>query len=175
MPGNAPAVPGAELAPAGTEAAPTRADEFDSEGWRIYRNPEFGYSFHFPADATVIANDDPLKGISIVGPLIGNEHWPQISLSHPSDRPDYRPPVGVDLSQWLAGHNLMGDARLSDVQIAGAPAVHLRHDRSPQSYAYDRYYFANSSQLYMIVIGHAGDKEDWELYHHFLESIQFDG
>jgi len=69
----------------------------------------------------------------------------------------------------------MGDEeRMPDVQIAGTTAIHLRHERSPQSYAFDRYYFARAGQLYMITIGHMGDKEDWELYNHFLQSIQFE-
>jgi len=60
------------------------------------------------------------------------------------------------------------------VQIGGTTAIHLRHDLSPQSYAYDRYYFAKSGQLYMIVIGHTGDKEDWKTYNHFLDNFKFD-
>jgi putative hemolysin len=160
--------------PVPSEPAPTATAEFASDGWRIYRNEEFGYSFHYPADANIIANDDPLAGLSIIGPLNGDENWPQISISHPSDREDYRPPEGVDLVQWLTEHYLLGDERLPDVQIAGTTAIHLRHERSPQSYADDRYYFAKSGQLFMVVIGHVADREDWDLYNHFLESIQFE-
>ena len=87
---------------------------------------------------------------------------------------NYRPPADADLLQWLTDHNLLGEERMPDVQIAGTTAVHLRHERSPQSYAFDRYYFARSGQLYMIVIGHVGDKEDWEIYNHFLQNFQFE-
>jgi putative hemolysin len=160
--------------PAPSEPAPTATAEFASDGWRVYRNVEFGYSFHYPADASIVANDDPLVGLSIIGSLSGNESWPQISISHPRDREEYRPPEGVDLVQWLTDHFLLGDERLPDVQIAGTTAIHLRHERSPQSYAHDRYYFAKSGQLFMVVIGHVADREDWELYSHFLESIQFE-
>jgi hypothetical protein len=80
----------------------------------------------------------------------------------------------VVLDQWLKDHSMMGDDRMADVEIGGTTAVHLRHDRSPQSYANDRYYFARGGQLYMIVIGHAGDREDWNLYDRFLQSFQFD-
>ena len=59
------------------------------------------------------------------------------------------------------------------VDISLHPAIHTRHDRSPQSFADDRYFFAKSGQLFMVVIGHAGDKEDWGTYNRFLESIQF--
>jgi hypothetical protein len=68
----------------------------------------------------------------------------------------------------------MGGERQADVQIAGTTAIHLRHDRSRQSFAYDRYFFAKSGQLYMIVVGHTGDNEDWEPYNRFLQSIVFD-
>ncbi len=149
-------------------------DEIASDGCKVYRNETLGYSFHYPGDAQIVANDDPLKSISVEGSLVEGEHWPQFTISHPSNREAYHPPEDVDLVQWLTEHNLLTDDRLADVQIAGIPAIHLHHDRSPQSYADDRYFFAKSGQLYMIVIGHAGDKEDWDLYNHFLESFQFE-
>lgn len=152
----------------------TEAVELASDGCKLYRNAEFGYSFHYPGDANLVANDDPLHGISIVGPEKDNEIWPSISISHPLDREEYRPVEDVDLLTWLTDHNLLGDERAADVPIAGVTAIHLRHARSPQSYAFDRYYFAKSGQLFMIVIGHTGDKEDWNLYNHFLNSIQFE-
>jgi len=156
------------------EPSPEATAEFASDGCRVYRNEDLGYSFHYPADAQIVNNDDPLQGISVVGPTINNESWPFFSLSHPGDREDYRLPEDADLLQWLTDHYLLGDERAADVQIAGTTAIHLRHERSPQSYAYDRYYFAREGQLYMIVIGHTGDQEDWDLYNHFLSSIQFE-
>jgi hypothetical protein len=153
---------------------PNFASDVIADGCRIYRNTELGYSFHYPADAKIINNDDPLKSISVIGPDVGGDRWPQYTISHPADREDYRPPEDVDLEKWLTDHNLLAEARQPDMQIAGTLAIHLRFDRSPQSYAYDRYFFAKAGQLYMIVIGHAGDKEDWELYNHFLQSFQFE-
>lgn len=151
------------------------------EGWQIYRNETLGYTFHYPADAIIETADDPLKTITILGPLVEDEHWPVFYVSHPADRDDYRPPENVDLAQWLAEHNLLpppdqqsiGETRQEDVQIAGETAVHTRFARTPQSYAYDKYFIAHAGQLYVIVILHAGDKEDWELYNHFLDSFQF--
>jgi putative hemolysin len=148
--------------------------EIANDGCRIYWNEDLGYSFHYPADAQIITNDEPLKSFSVIGPMADGDPWPQFTISHPSDGQDYHPPDGVDLAQWLSDHNMLADARQPDLQIADTIAIHLRHDRSPQSYAYDRYFFAKSGQLYMILIGHAGDKEDWTLYNHFLESIQFE-
>jgi len=157
------------------EAQPPAAEsEFASDGCKIYRNEKFGYSFHYPADAQIVTNDEPLGSITVAGPVVEGESWPQFTISHPSDREDYRPPEDADLEAWLVEHSLLADERQPDVQIAGTTAIHVRHDRSPQSYAYDRYFFAKSGQLYMIVIGHAGDKEDWELYNHFLESFQLE-
>lgn len=154
--------------------SPKTPEEPASDGWKIYRNEQFGYRFEYPADAQIIL-DDELRGIiSVAGPVIDGESWPQFMISHPGDREDYHPPEGVDLETWLRDHELIGDERQSDVQIAGSTAIHTRHNRSPQSYAYDRYLFINSGQLFMVVIGHTGDQEDWELYKHFLESIQFE-
>jgi putative hemolysin len=156
--------------PGQTDSSP----EVASDGWLIYSNESLGYSFHYPADATIMVNDDPLKSLSIVGPLVEDEYWPQMTISHPQDREEFRPPEDADLLQWLTDHNLLGEDRMEDVQIAGTTAIHFRHERSPQSYAFDLYYFARFGQLYSIVISHAGDKEDWELYNHFLQSIQFE-
>jgi putative hemolysin len=158
----------------GAPGSPSPTAESAETGWKLYHNQAFGYSFEYPADAGIEFVDDAMKSISIIGPEENGERWPQLSISHPSDRSDYRPPQGVDLAQWLTEHSLFGDQRLPDVTIAGETAVHLRHERSPQAYAYDRYFFAHTGQLYMVLINHAGDKEDWELYKHFLESIQFD-
>ncbi len=103
-----------------------------------------------------------------------------IYLSCPSDRPEYRPSAGIDLEQWLIGNNLLqtngklGEQRQSDVQIAGTRAIHTRFARSPQSYAYDKYLFARAQQLYVIVILHTGDKEDWDLYDRFLASFRIE-
>lgn len=162
-----------DVSPEGIESTPTISSEVASDGWNIYRNEELGYSFHYPADTAVTMNEDPQNSLTISGLQVETENWPQITISHPPDRAEYRPPADADLLQWLTDHFLLGEERMPDLQLAGTTAIHLRHERSPQSYAFDRYYFARSGQLYMIVIGHVGDKEDWETYNHFLENFQF--
>lgn len=124
--------------------------------------------------------DDPPRTLTIEGNQTEREVWPMIFVSHPADRADYRPPNGVDLVKWLTEHNLLllnaksGEVRQADAQIARVQAVHTRFARSPQSYAYDKYYLAHSQQLYAIVILHTGDREDWNLYNRFLASFHFD-
>jgi putative hemolysin len=182
-PGGAPATSEPTASPVAVSPTPTTAGKFASDGWKIYRNEKLGYSFHYPADATISTAGDPTKTLTIEGPLAENNNWPVIYVSYPSDREDYRPPDGIDLGQWLIDHNLLvpdgqppdrAEVRQPDVQIAGTIAIHVRLARSPQTYAYDKYFFAKSGQLYVVTILHAGDKEDWELYNHFLESIQFE-
>jgi hypothetical protein len=63
---------------------------------------------------------------------------------------------------------------MPDVQIAGTAAIRVRHERSPQSYADDRFFFAHDGQLYQVLIGHTDDREDWDMYNHLLASFQFD-
>ena len=161
------------VSPEVTQPSPAAETEIASDGWKVYRNAELGYLFHYPADTKIISNDEPQKSISIIPEQEGTQSF-DISISHPTDREEYRPPEGTDLPQWLADHYLMGETRVPDVQIAGTTAVHFRHKRSPQSYAMDRYYFANKGQLYMIIIGHTGDSENWDLYNHFLDNFQFE-
>jgi len=147
-----------------------------AEGWRSYRNEMLGYSFEYPADAAITEADEPLKSLSITGPLVADDHWPMIFIAHPADRAEFRPPEGTDLAAWLSEHDLLGGDLhgLQDVQIAGTDAIHTRRARSPQAYADDRYYFAHAGQLYQIVIVHTGDKEDWTLYNRFLDSFRFE-
>ncbi|MGE5141294.1 MAG: DUF333 domain-containing protein, partial [Rudaea sp.] len=158
----------------------TAADvEVAADGWKIYRDAKLGYSFHYPADATISTADDPQHTLTITGGKAEDEYWPNIYVGHPTDREDYLPPAGVDLEKWLTEHNLLmtggklGEVRQPDTEIAGTRAIHTRLARSPQTYAYDKYYFAHSQQLYSVVILHVGDKENWNVYNHFLSSIQF--
>jgi len=156
-----------------TRMEPTSASaEVDDNGWKTYRNESLGYSFQYPADAKIGIDANPLKSLSISGPGMGNEFW---GISHPGDRDEYRPPENANLLQWLTDHYLVGEKRMPDEQIAGTKAIHYRHERSPQSYADDRYYFARGGQLYVVMIGHGSETEDWELNNRFLHSIQFEG
>jgi putative hemolysin len=152
------------------DCTPSGFPEYDSNGWRIYMNDALGYSFHYPPEAQVTTNDEPLKSLYITGLGMGGESW---GIAHPGDRDEFQPPENVDLMQWLTDHYLVGEVRLPDEQIAGTTAIHFRHERSPQSYADDKYFFANNGQLYLVTIGHSNQVEDWELNNRFLRSIQF--
>ncbi|MBN1139531.1 MAG: DUF333 domain-containing protein, partial [Anaerolineae bacterium] len=152
---------------------PVAETEFASDGWKIYHNKTLGYRFDYPPDAKIETADDPLKTLTIVGPLVGGDNWPMIFVNHPGDREDYRPPENADLARWLIDHNLLPDERQPDTQIAGRTAIHTRRPRSPQAFASDSYFFARSGQLYTIVIVHTGDKEDWIVYDRFLAGFQF--
>jgi putative hemolysin len=160
-----------ECKPASMET-PTGSPEYDRNGWKIYKNDMLGYSFYYPAEAQVITNDEPLKSLYISGPGMGSETW---GIAHPTDRDEYRPPEGADLLKWLTDHYLLGEVQMPDEQIAGTTAIHFRHDRSLQSYANDKYFFARDGQLYQVTIGHSNDNEDWELNNRFLQSLQFEG
>ena len=154
-------------------AAPSRTQTASTNDWLVYTNDELGYRFSYPPGSTLAAADEPLNGLTISGPNVDGEPWPDIYIAHPPDREEYHPPEGVDLAQWLTDHNMLENERQPDVILSGKPAIHLRHIRSPQSYANDRYYFEHNGQLFLIVINHVGDREDWEVYNRFLDSFQF--
>lgn len=144
------------------------------DGWKIYRNDKLDYSFHFPPDAIIISAEDPMKTITIQGPLLDGEYWPTIFINHPYDRAEYRVPEGIGLEEWMMENNLLQADRLEDTLIAGELAIHLRQNTGEQAYPSDQYYFTKDGQLFSIVILHTGNQEDWTLYNHFLESFQFD-
>ena len=149
---------------------PTGSSDTNHDGWAIYTNESLGYSFSYPGGAQVITNDNPLKSLYIYGTGMGEESW---GLAHPSDREEYRPPQDADLLQWLTDHHFLGEQQLPNEQIAGTTAIHFRHASSPQSYAFDQYYFAHAGQLYQLTIGHGNEVEDWTLDNRFLQSFQF--
>jgi putative hemolysin len=139
------------------------------DGWKIYTNERLGYHFYFPAEAQITTNDEPLNSLFIDGAAMGAETW---SIAHPKDRLEFQLPAAVDLLQWLTDHNLLGENRQPDAQIAGTVAIHFRHEASPQSYAFDQYFFAHAGQLYIITIGHSNSTENWDL-NNFLQSFHF--
>lgn len=143
-----------------------------AEGWRLYCHETLGLSFQYPENAA-IELDESGYAVSVNGPVVNDNAWPVFMVSFPRDRQEYRLPEGADLHQWLVDHNLMADVLQLEVTIAGTTAVHTRFPGSQQSYANDRYFFAHDGQIYVVLIGHTGNHEDWELYDHFLYSFQF--
>jgi hypothetical protein len=143
------------------------------DGWKTYRNETMGFSFQYPADAT-IQFDNNGYSIYVNGPMVDNNTWPVFMIAYPNDREEYRVPPGADLKQWMIDHNLYVDQPQPDVNVAGTTAIHTRFSRSQQAYANDRYFFVHNGQLFSIGILHTGDKEDWNLYNRFLSSFQFD-
>ncbi|MCU0485944.1 MAG: DUF333 domain-containing protein [Anaerolineales bacterium] len=143
-----------------------------AEGWRLYCHETLGLSFQYPQDATLEPGSDGYS-VSVNGPVVDNNAWPMFMVSFPRDRQEYRLPEGSDLQQWLTDHYLMADQVQPEVTIAGGTAIHTRFPGSPQSFANDRYFFAHDGQIYVVLIGHTGNHEDWELYNHFMGSIQF--
>ena len=168
-----------ECQPGGTQSSvpiqePAADPAQPADEWQVYQYQQAGYRFNLPPGAVVEVGDDPLRSLTISGTSAAEEFWPQISLSHPADRGEFRPPEGTDLENWLESYNLLAGERMPDRIIAGATAIHLRHNRSPQSFANDRYFFLHDGQLYMLVIGHVADQEDWVIYDRFIDSIAFE-
>jgi len=174
-------LPPTEPPAAEPSATPTASVVVDG-GWLTYLNESLAYAFDYPGDAIITGDENPRQTVTVQGPLVDGDNWPVIFVNHPGDRDEFRPPAGVELYQWLLDHNLVappgndpaiGEVRLEDTVIAGLPAVHTRYQSSPQTYAFDKFYFARDGQLYEIVILHAGSREDWDLYNRFLGSFRF--
>jgi len=159
------------------ECAPTRSSPEPTDevidNWKVYWNELVGFRFKYPADTTIMLDDNGYT-VYVNGPVVDNNSWPAFMISYPDDRTDYRVPAGADLRQWLIDHNLYVDEPQPDVSIAGTTAIHTRFQRGQQAFANDRYYFVHDGQMFVITILHTGDKEDWELYNRFLQSFAFD-
>jgi hypothetical protein len=147
-----------------------RPAEEEYEGWQTYTNARFGYMLRYPGDCTVMgANLD--NEVQFAGPLVDNEHWPVLTVSH-YDSDFYHPPAGTDVYQWVTDFVMSYD-EIETVEIAGLPAVHLATEATPQSYAYDEYYFIRGDQLFRIMLLHTGGKQDWDFYAKFLQGFTF--
>jgi len=166
----------------GTTATAATARATADDGWLTYRDAATGLRLAYPPDLTIEVPGDPVGGVMFTGPPVDGERWPSLLVRFPADRPEFRPPEGADLATWLEEHALLevemgvppAEVRQADAHIAGTTAVHTRFERSPHSFAYDKYFFAHRGQLYQVIIGHTGGREDWTLYGRFLDRIAFD-
>jgi len=164
--------PGDSLAP--TETMPAVEPAPVNSGWLVYENTEWGYTFSYPANTTLEASEDPRMSLAIAGPVVNDQNWPVIWFVNPGEGQEFRPQEGVNLEQWLKDNNFLIETIKDEVQVAGVTAVHSRHERSPQSYASDTFYFVKSGRLFSVTFLHGGDMEDWDLYNTFLDGIKFD-
>lgn len=148
---------------------PVTKDYFN-EAWKNYHNEKFGYTVSYPESLSLMADDEDV-GLDILGPTISGQHWPKISLIHPSDS-YYRPSLGTDVIEWVKMSP--GFELGSAVQIAALPTVHFVQPKTAQAQAADYYYFIKGEQLYKIVFYHLTGKQDQDLATKFLESFKFD-
>lgn len=158
--------------PEATSIALPTSTEVLSDRWSIYLHETAGFSFQVPPGASVDLDQNGYT-VYVNGPVVNDNSWPVFVISYPNDRPDYRVPPGADLHQWLVDHNLYLDQPQADMTIAGSTAVHTRFSGGPQSFPNDRFFFVHDGQLFVIVIIHTGNLEDWALYNRFLSSFQF--
>lgn len=147
---------------------------FADDGCLIYHNSELGYTFHYPSNAMITAENSTANGVKITGQMVGDEYWPVIYFNHPTDLMEYSVPYEFDLEKWLLGAGLLSGERMADTTVAGLLAIHLRHDHGSQAYDDDQYFFAHNGRLYSVVFLHTGGKKDWDFYNHFLENVQFE-
>jgi len=140
------------------------------EKWNVYTNEKFGYTVKYPCGTAMTGNQLD-EAVQFSGPLVGNEYWTILTVRH-YDSDFYRPPAGTDVYEWVTNFVLSYD-EISETEIAGLPAVRLATEATPQSDAYDEYYFIQGEHLFSIMILHTGGPEDAALYDLFLESFTF--
>ncbi len=102
----------------------------------------------------------------------GDENWPVFFINFPCDREEYQPPAEINQEQQLTDHNLLIGERQHDLTIGDEPAIHIAMRNVQLSYPSTTFFFAHNGQLYSAVFHHTGNREDWNLYDHFLENIQ---
>ncbi len=143
----------------------------DYSDWQTYTNEVFGYSVQVPGDIMILEAPDN-SFVNFDGPLVDNERWPMLSISHyASDF--YRPGKGIEVREWILDSEIVYDEIGLESELAGWPVIHLSVESSPQANGSDEYYLIKDRQLFRIALLHAAGKEDWTLYNQFLESFTF--
>jgi hypothetical protein len=142
-------------------------EEPSDEGWVPYVNEEFGYALRYPGESQVMGAD-----LNASVQFAGEGGWPVLTVEH-RDSGFYRPPADTEVREWVTDFVMSYDEIEAELEIAGLPAVHLTTYETPQSYAFDEYYFIKGDQLFRILLLHTDGRQDWDLYDRFLDSIVF--
>ena len=149
----------------------TRPSGSTVDEWRLRAVFSVPTPFQVPAEVTILEAPDG-SGVSFDGPLIENERWPMLSISHyASDF--YRPGKGVEVRDWILDSEITYDEIGLEAELAGLPVIHLSVEPTPQSYGFDQYFLIKDHQLFRIELLHTRGEEDWDLYHQFLDSFTF--
>lgn len=144
----------------------TDQSQVDTANWKEYSSNHLRIAFSYPSDVDFKVDND--ENISIVGK--NDIQWPWITLTY-YNTSTYNPPAGIDLNSWVTSKFSHDDVG-SVIAVAGVPTVHLVTKRSPQTFAFDEYYFLSSNKLIQVQILHHNDKQDADLYNSFLNSIK---
>jgi hypothetical protein len=151
--------------------APVTSAPDGYQGWKTYTSERFGYTLMYPGDAEVISTDLAVS-VQFVGPRVDNRRWPWLEVRH-FDSDFYHPPAGTDVHRWLTDSGHPSGEVGPEVELAGLPTAHHMYKGGPAPYDYDEYYFIKGDRLFCVMIAHTGDRQDWDLYDKFLQSITF--
>ena len=146
--------------------APIRPEGY--EGWLAYQNATHTYTLWHPEDWTMLGTNLD-ESVTFQGPLIDDEVWPVVTISHPNT-PLYRPPPGMDLQAWYEAKGVHYD---SPAVLAGLPALRTSHPGGAGSYGSDQFALIRGEQLLTVGFLHTGGREDWALYDKLLTSFSF--
>ena len=162
--------------------------EIEESDWITYSNERYGYSFQYPADCffgrmPVTCKENPpedrppeclcfLDGENpdqvFMQAFLGEKEnltLAQFRVSH-FGSPQFNPPPGTDLTQWL-GEILVGmDSDLPDepnLSIDGIPAVKIYNPGSPQAPSFDEIYFIREGKLFQVQMLDVDNQENSEL------------
>ena len=148
----------------------------DYSDWMPYHNEVIGYSLMVPQDMTVI-DPDPSQKVHFSGPEVDGIPWPLFTIEHyQSNNPEddeFLLLVEAYASYLETAEGFPG--LIQELTIGGYPAMQFRYVATGQSDARDDYYFPVDDLMFRISIIHAGGREDDDLYHQFLRSIEIEG
>ena len=146
--------------------APLVPEGYDE--WLPYQNATHNYTLWHPADWTIESSNLD-ESVTFLGPLVDGEHWPVVSLAHPST-PQHRPSANSDVQSWF---DECGMHYTELTELANLQALRITQAAGPGAYGSDQFALIRGEQLYTVSLLHTGGQEDWALYDKFLEGIHF--
>jgi len=171
--------------------------EIEESEWMTYSNERYGYSFQYPAGCffgqmPVTCKENPPEDRPpeclcfldaenpdqvIMQAFIGEQEnltLAQFRVSH-FDSPQFNPPPGTDLIEWL-GEILVGmDSDLPDepnLSIDGIPAVKIYSPGSPQAPSFDEIYLIRDGKLLQIQMLDVDNQENSDLYDQLFSTFE---
>jgi hypothetical protein len=169
----------------------------DNDGWQVYENEDYGYSFRFPAGCTFgpmppdckqkPPDERPAECLCFLNAENPNEVFLQAFLGDEEltltgftiahfETPLYNPPIATDLVEWLRESfigRLPHIPNAVNAEVDGLPAVRITTPSSPMAISIDEIYVLSDGRLFQIRMTDVDADRNVRFYEQLLSTLRF--